>query len=142
MLFNKIFAFFTNNVILFTRRKMKYYQDFAQFPAFTLNDAMQVMDGGAANAPQILNAMVKKGSVRRIRQNLYTCTDFVNGGDVATRFDIASKITPSSLWPITLHSSSMDSTIRFSQKFRSVPKAVSPVLMIKVIHIVTLPPIL
>lgn len=96
MLFNKTFAFFTNNVILFTRRKMKYYQDFAQFPAFTLNDAMQVMDGGAANAPQILNAMVKKGSVRRIRQNLYTCTDFVNGGDVATRFDIASKITPSS----------------------------------------------
>ena len=52
---------------------MKYYQDFAKFPAFTLNDAMQVMDGGAANAPQILNAMVKKGSVRRIRQNLWEC---------------------------------------------------------------------
>ncbi|MBR5099277.1 MAG: hypothetical protein IK091_08665 [Spirochaetales bacterium] len=75
---------------------MKYYQDLAQFPAFTLNDAMQVMGGGACNAPQILNAMVKKGSVRRIRQNLYTCADYVNGGDVATRFDIASKITPSS----------------------------------------------
>ena len=75
---------------------MKYYQDLAQFPAFTLNDAKHVMGGGVCNAPQILNAMVKKGSVRRIRQNLYTCSDYVNGGDVASRFDIASKITPSS----------------------------------------------
>ena len=75
---------------------MKYYQDLAQFPVFTLNDAMQVIDSGAGNAPQVLNAMVKKGSVRRIRQNLYTCADYVNGGDVATNFDIASKITPSS----------------------------------------------
>ena len=65
---------------------MKYYQDLAQFPAFTLNDAMQVMGGGASNAPQILNAMVKKGSVRRIRQNLYTCADYVNGGDVARTY--------------------------------------------------------
>ncbi len=81
---------------------MKYYQDLAQFTAFTLNDAMQVMNSGAGNTPQVLNAMVKKGSVRRIRQNLYTCTDFVNGGDVATRFDIASKITPSSF--VAFHS--------------------------------------
>lgn len=75
---------------------MKYYQDLAQFPTFTLNDAIQELDTAPENVPQILNSMVKKGSVRRIRQNLYTCTDFVNGGDVANRFDIASKINSSS----------------------------------------------
>lgn len=81
---------------------MKYYQDLAQFPVFTLSEAIHIMDGSPANAPQVLNAMVKEGSVRRVRQNLYTCKDFVNGGDVATHFDIASKITPSSF--IAYHS--------------------------------------
>lgn len=75
---------------------MKYYQDLAQFTAFTLTDATKAMNTTETNASQVLNSMVKKGSVRRIRQNLYTCKDFVNGGDVATQFDIATKITPSS----------------------------------------------
>lgn len=81
---------------------MKYYKDLAQLTAFTLKDARQKIDGGSGNTPQVLNAMVKNGSVRRIRKNLYTCTDFVNGGDVANRFDIASKITPSSF--VAFHS--------------------------------------
>lgn len=108
MVLIKLLANFTNcdiflyEIFLSENKKMKYYQNLAQFTAFTLKDAMQVMDSGAGNTPQVLNSMIKKGSVRRIRQNLYTCTDFVNGGDVATHFDIASKITPSSF--VAFHS--------------------------------------
>ena len=80
---------------------MKYYPQLAQFPVFTLNDARKVM-GSAINAPKMLNLMIKEGSVRRIRQNLYTCQDFVGYGDVASRFDIASKITDSSF--VAFHS--------------------------------------
>lgn len=80
---------------------MKYYPQLAQFPVFTLNDARKVM-GSAINAPKMLNLMIKEGSVRRIRQNLYTCFDYVGFSDTASRFDIASKITDSSF--VAFHS--------------------------------------
>lgn len=80
---------------------MKFYQDLATIPAFTLLEASEII-GNKTLAPKNLNAMVKEGSVHRIKRNLYTCVDFSTGDDYANRFEIASKIVEDSF--ISFHS--------------------------------------
>lgn len=80
---------------------MKFYQDLAAIPAFTLLEASEII-GNKTLTPKNLNAMVKEGSVHRIRRNLYTCVDFSTGDDYANRFEIASKIVGDSF--ISFHS--------------------------------------
>lgn len=71
---------------------MKYYKDLAELGVFTSEEAAEVM-GSRINAPKNLNLMIKGGSIRRIKRNLYTCINLATGEDLADRFLIGSKIT-------------------------------------------------
>lgn len=70
---------------------MKYYKELARMGAFTLEDAGKVMNN-PGNTSQQLNGMIKAGTVKRIKQNLYTCVDLVTGENIADRFMIATHI--------------------------------------------------
>ena len=74
---------------------MKYYRELARMGAFTLEDAGKVMSN-PVNASQQLNIMIKAGTVRRIKQNLYTCVDLITGENIADRFVIATHINGNS----------------------------------------------
>lgn len=74
---------------------MKYYQQLANFPTFTLEKAARIM-GSSINAPKNLNLMLKEGSIRRIKRNLYTCVNLATGENLASHFSIGSAITDSS----------------------------------------------
>lgn len=80
---------------------MKYYQKLSMIPAFTFKDASQII-GNTVLVSKNLNAMIKEGSVHRIKRNLYTCINFSTGDDYASRYDIASKITDDSF--LSFHS--------------------------------------
>ena len=71
---------------------MKYYKELAALGVFTLEEAAEVM-GSSINAPKNLNLMIKSGSIRRIKRNLYTCINLATGEDLADRFLIGSKVT-------------------------------------------------
>lgn len=80
---------------------ISYYQKLAQLGAFSLEDASKIMLS-SANASKQLNAMIKAGTVNRIKQNLYTCVDLVAGGNVADKYVIATHINDSSF--VSYHS--------------------------------------
>ena len=71
---------------------MKYYKELAALGVFTLEEAAEVM-GSSVNAPKNLNLMIKSGSIRRIKRNLYTCINLATGEDLADRFLIGTKVT-------------------------------------------------
>ena len=74
---------------------MKYYQELAKLPTFTLQDATNII-GNKVTTSKFLNRMVKEKAINRIRQNLYTCVNFSTSDDFANRFQIASNITSDS----------------------------------------------
>lgn len=80
---------------------MKYYQQLATIPVFTLEDAKNITRNRNLSS-RVMNSMLHEGSVHRIRKNLYTCINFATGDDYASKFQIASKINQDSF--ISFHS--------------------------------------
>ncbi len=80
---------------------MKLYKELATIPVFTLLDVKHIIKNGSLASKKI-NALIKEGSVHRIKRDLYTCVNFAIEEDCANRFDIASRISENSF--ISFHS--------------------------------------
>lgn len=74
---------------------MKYYQNLAPLSVFSLKEAVEAI-GNEANAKSYLTTICRKGLIRRVKKNLYSVVNPVNGEDTSSHFVIASHITENS----------------------------------------------
>jgi len=74
---------------------MKEYITLAQQSTFTMDDVTSLM-GNRNTAASLVARLTKRGLVAKIRNNLYTCINVVDGQPVATKYQIGSAITESS----------------------------------------------
>ncbi|HQG02620.1 MAG: hypothetical protein WBJ29_00835 [Fervidobacterium sp.] len=70
---------------------MVSYVELAKFDTFTIDDVCQLV-GNKKTAYSLVSRLSKKGLVKKIRNNLYTCINAVDGQPIATRFHIACAI--------------------------------------------------
>ena len=73
---------------------MKYYAQLNEIKVFSLNDATNLMKN-RANAAVILNNMIKKKQVLRVKQNLYVSNDLYK--DKNAKFKVGSHINDDSV---------------------------------------------
>ena len=74
---------------------LNLYFELLKTPVFTVEDVNKfydIMD----SARSAIKRLMKEGMVAKIRNNMYTCISGETGAPVANRFQIASKITPTS----------------------------------------------
>jgi len=71
--------------------KMVSYVELAKFDTFTIDDVCQLV-GNKKTAYSLVSRLSKKGLVKKIRNNLYTCINVVDGQPIATKFHIACAI--------------------------------------------------
>lgn len=73
---------------------MKYYGELALLGAFTYEDAAKIIKN--SNPTKTLELFLKRGYIKRVKRDLYVCSDLATGGDLVDRFRISSKINDSS----------------------------------------------
>lgn len=69
--------------------------ELSKFNTFTLVDVFNLV-GNKKTASSIVSRLLKKGFVKKIRNNLYTCANITDGQVVASKYHIASAINESS----------------------------------------------
>ena len=74
---------------------MKEYITLAQRSTFTMDDVASLAGNRSTAASQV-SRLMKHGLVAKIRNNLYTCINAVDGQPVASKYQIGSAITESS----------------------------------------------
>jgi len=74
---------------------MNLYFKLLKTPVFTVEDANKHYNN-MDSARSAIKRLMKVGMVAKIRNNMYTCISGETGAPVANRFQIASKITPTS----------------------------------------------
>ena len=74
---------------------MNLYFELLKAPVFTVDDVNKYYDN-IDSARSAIKRLIKEGMVAKIRNNMYTCISGETGVPVANRFQIASKITPTS----------------------------------------------
>lgn len=74
---------------------MNLYFELLKKPVFCMED-VNVFYGNIESARSAIKRMMKEGMVAKIRNNMYTCISGETSAPVANRFQIASKITPTS----------------------------------------------
>lgn len=74
---------------------MNLYFELLKTPVFTVEDVNKYYDN-MDSARSAIKRLMKEGMVAKIRNNMYTCISGETGAPVANRFQIASKITPTS----------------------------------------------
>ena len=74
---------------------MNLYFELLKSPIFTVEDVNKYYDN-MNSARSAIKRLMKEGMVAKIRNNMYTCISGETGAPVANRFQIASKITPTS----------------------------------------------
>ena len=74
---------------------MNLYFELLKKPVFCMED-VNVFYGNIESARSAIKRMMKEGMVAKIRNNMYTCISGETNAPVANRFQIASKITPTS----------------------------------------------
>lgn len=74
---------------------MNLYFELLKKPVFTVDDVNKYYDN-VDSARSAIKRLMKEGMVVKIRNNMYTCISGETGAPVANRFQIASKITPTS----------------------------------------------
>ena len=74
---------------------MSFYEKLAKQPTFRIEDAL-VYCNNLETARSAVKRLLSKGRVLKIRNNFYTCVSLEHGGPVASRYQIASGITPTS----------------------------------------------
>jgi predicted transcriptional regulator of viral defense system len=67
------------------------YADLAKLNTFTMDDVCNLV-GSEKTASSLVRRLSKKGLVRRIRNNLYTCVNVADGQPVASKYHIACAI--------------------------------------------------
>ena len=74
---------------------LNLYFELLKTPVFTVEDVNKYYDN-MDSARSAIKRLMKEGIVAKIRNNMYTCISGETGAPVANRFQIASKITPTS----------------------------------------------
>lgn len=74
---------------------MNLYFELLKAPVFTADDVNNYYDN-IDSARSAIKRLMKEGMVAKIRNNMYTCISGETGAPVANRFQIASRITPTS----------------------------------------------
>ena len=74
---------------------LNLYFELLKTPVFTVEDVNKYYDN-MDSARSAIKRLMKEGMVAKIRNNLYTWICGVTGAQVDNRFQIASKITPTS----------------------------------------------
>ena len=74
---------------------LNLYFELLKTPVFTVEDVNKYYDN-MDSARSAIKRLMKEGMVAKIRNNMYTCISGETGAPVANRFQIASKITPTS----------------------------------------------
>lgn len=77
------------------KNSMDLYFDLCKTPTFTFEDVKKFYDN-EGSARSALSRLIKNKWVAKIRNNLYTCISAESGVPIATPFEIASAITPTS----------------------------------------------
>ncbi len=71
---------------------MKAFNELAKIPVFSIKD-VERLTGNLKTAYSLLDRLMKKNLVRKIRRNIYSCVNPVTGQLVATRYQIACAVT-------------------------------------------------
>ena len=74
---------------------MNLYFELLKTPVFTMEDVNKYYEN-MDSARSAIKRLMKAGMVAKIRNNMYTCISGETGAPIANRFQIASKITPTS----------------------------------------------
>lgn len=75
---------------------MKYYGDMLDKKCFSFKEAEQMVGGNCNTAKSLLRRYVKMGYIQQVKKNLYVAISMESGMPAATRYQIASRITPTS----------------------------------------------
>ena len=73
---------------------MKYYSELALLGVFNYDDAKKIINN--TNPMKVLSSYIKKGYIKKIKHNLYTCVDLVTYTDLTDKYLIATKINDDS----------------------------------------------
>jgi predicted transcriptional regulator of viral defense system len=73
-------------------RKVEVYNRLAKYPVFTITE-VEKLTGNSNTAYSLLDRLMKKGLVKKVRKNIYSAVNPVTGQIVATRYQIACAIT-------------------------------------------------
>lgn len=71
---------------------VKGYAGLATLSTFTIDDAT-AFTGNMNTASSLVHRLVKRGLVAKIRNNLYTCINVVDGQPVVSKYQIGCAIT-------------------------------------------------
>ncbi|MCM1387303.1 MAG: transcriptional regulator [Bacillus sp. (in: Bacteria)] len=75
---------------------MKYYEELLDKKCFSFKEVERLVGGNRNTAKSLLRQYVQKGYIQQIKKNLYVAVSMESGMPVATRYQIASSITPTS----------------------------------------------
>ncbi len=75
---------------------MKYYEDMLDQKCFSFKEVQRMVGGNRNTTKSLLRQYVQKGYIQQIKKNLYVAVSMESGMPVATRYQIASSITPTS----------------------------------------------
>lgn len=71
---------------------MEVYNQLAKYPIFAVAEVEQ-LTGNSKTAYSLLDRLMKKGLVKKVRKNIYSAVNPVTGQIVATRYQIACAVT-------------------------------------------------
>lgn len=75
---------------------MKYYEKLLDKKCFSFKEVEQLVGGNHNTAKSLLRQYVRKGYIQQIRKNLYVAVSMESGMPIATPYQIAGNITPTS----------------------------------------------
>lgn len=75
---------------------MKYYENMLDQKCFSFKEVERLVGGNRNTAKSLLRQYVQKGYIQQVKKNLYVSISIESGLSAATRYQIASSITPTS----------------------------------------------
>ena len=69
------------------------YKELAQYDVFSIEDVKKLTNNNVKTAYSLLDRLMKKDLVRKIRKNIYSCVNPATGQVIASRYQIASAVT-------------------------------------------------
>lgn len=71
---------------------MEVYYQLAKYPVFTITE-VEEMTGNTNTAYSLMDRLIKKDMIKKVRKNIYSAVNPVTGQIVATRYQIACAVT-------------------------------------------------
>jgi predicted transcriptional regulator of viral defense system len=69
------------------------YKELSQYDVFSIEDVKKLTNNNVKTAYSLLDRLMKKDLVRKIRNNIYSCVNPATGQIIASRYKIASAVT-------------------------------------------------